>query len=316
MIASDTLERLYADLGSMNAQAAWPVLGQVNPKDPVPKAVPYVWHYAQMRPLLERAGRLVSAEDAERRVAMLINPGIGRFPFTTDTIYAGLQLILPGEVARAHKHTAFALRFIIEGDSAYTAVGGERVTMHPRDLILTPSFAFHDHGNDSQAPMVWLDGLDVPLWQSLPAHFTRFFTEDRYPSVAAAPDSDLIYPWADMQARLDAGSRPHAVAAYVHRTTGGPISRTIGAQAERLEAGAASDARRETASIIYHAVAGSGHTQVGDVRLEWQPGDTFVIPAWTNYSHVSDPGETAYLFRYDDTPLQHALGIYRTTEPE
>ena len=286
MIAADSLEQLYADLRAVDAQAAWPVMSEVNVKDPAPKAVAHVWQYAALRPLLVRAGQLVGADQAERRVAMLINPGIGRIPFTTDTIFAGLQLIMPGEVARAHKHTAFALRFIIEGDGAYTAVGGERVAMHRADLILTPSLEFHDHGNTSDQPVIWLDGLDVPLWQWLPAHFTRFFSEERYPSAPAPAGSPLVYPWAVMQAQLDAQPTPHAVQPYEHRTTGGPISRTIGAQAERVDAATTTRARRETAGSIYHVVRGSGHTRAGDTRLDWQPGDTFVIPAWTEYAHA------------------------------
>jgi gentisate 1,2-dioxygenase len=316
MIASDSLEALFSDLHVANSEALWEVISKVNPKDPAPKAVAHVWPYEAMRPLLMRAGSLVGTDQAERRVAMLINPGIGKIPFTTDTIYAGLQLIMPGEVARAHKHTAFALRFIIEGDSAYTAVGGARVTMHPGDVILTPPWEFHDHGNDSDKPMIWLDGLDVPIYQWLPAHFTRFFKEEQYPSEEASRDSHLVYPWAEMQPKLDAAGGPFATAPYVHRITGGPISRTIGASAERIDANASSPARRETTSTIYHVVAGSGRTRAGDVDLVWKKGDTFVIPAWSEFVHTNGGAERAYLFRYDDRPLQEALGIYRTSEPE
>ena len=78
----------------------------------------------------------------------------------TGSLYAGLQLILPGEVAPCHRHAASALRFVIEGTGAYTAVEGERTTMHPGDFILTPSWTYHDHGNQGGAPTVWLDGLE------------------------------------------------------------------------------------------------------------------------------------------------------------
>ena len=70
---------------------------------------------------------------------------------------------MPGEVAPAHRHAQSALRFIIEGHGAYTAVEGERTLMQPGDFVLTPSWTWHDHGNDTDQPMVWLDGLDIPI---------------------------------------------------------------------------------------------------------------------------------------------------------
>jgi gentisate 1,2-dioxygenase len=267
-----------------------------------------------MRPLLERAGALVSTADAERRVAMLINPGIAKLPFTTDTIYAGLQLLMPGEVARAHKHTAFAMRYIIEGKDAYTAVGGVRVPMHVGDVVLTPPMSFHDHGNDSDTPMVWLDGLDVPLFQWLPVHFTRFFTEEQYPSTPLDGASPLVYPWAEMRAKL--GNAPFAAEPYRRRDTGAPISATMGAQAERVGAGVTSPVRRETASSIYHVVSGAGSTQIGDETFTWTERDTFVVPAWTPFAHTASADGAAYLVRFDDTPLLNALNLYRTEEPE
>ena len=316
MIATDGLDELYEDLRRHNSGALWTNINNVNRKEPQPGALPYLWKYAEMRPLLKRAGQLVSAADAERRVAMLLNPGINRLPFTTDTIYAGLQLILPGEIARAHKHTAFAMRFIIEGDVAYTGVDGQRVDMRPGDLVLTPPLNFHDHGNESNTPMIWLDGLDVPLYQWLPVHFTRFFSSEQYPSERSSGASPLVYPWAEMLAELDADPAPFVASAYRHRETGGPVSRTMGAQAERLSATHESPQRRETASSIYHVVAGTGHTRIGDTTLAWNAHDTFVVPAWHPFSHANDGNDTAYLIRYDDTPLLHALDVYRTQEPQ
>jgi gentisate 1,2-dioxygenase len=314
MIANDSLPELYADLEKHNSGPLWVNIKDVNRGEPMPLASAYVWKYSVMKPLLERSGRLVSAADAERRVAMLLNPAIDRLPFTTDTIYAGLQLILPGEVARAHKHTAFAMRFIIEGDVAYTAVGGERVDMHVGDLVLTPPLQFHDHGNDSETPMIWLDGLDVPLYQWLPVHFTRFFKEEQYPAVDAA-ESDLVYPWRDMQMQLDATPDAFAACEYRHRKTGATISKTMGAQAERVGGRASSPERRETASSIYHVVNGSGTTTVEGQVLNWTTHDTFTVPAWQRFTHTNADAENAYLVRYDDVPLLRALDLYRTEEP-
>jgi hypothetical protein len=78
-------------------------------------------------------GTLITAREAERRVLVLENPGLRGASSITRTLYAGLQLILPGEVAPSHRHTQSALRFVLEGKGAYTAVDGERASMHPGD---------------------------------------------------------------------------------------------------------------------------------------------------------------------------------------
>ena len=308
MIATDSLDRLFAEAAAQEAQPLWTMMDAVVPPRPEPKAVPHVWRYSALRPLLERAGNLVSAKDAERRVLQLVNPAL-KAPQTTDTLYAGLQLILPGEVARAHRHVAFALRFIVEGDAAYTAVGGEKVTMRRGDLILTPSWEYHDHGHEGAGPMVWLDGLDLPVYQFFPANFAQPYGEERFPAEPAPQDTHLRYPWADMQARLEAQPEPYVCAEYEHKRTGGAVSRVIGAAAERIAKGSSSPTRRETAGIIYHVYKGRGLTQVGEERLEWEKGDTFCIPSWMPYRH--EAAKDTYLFRYDDRPVLEAIGAYR-----
>jgi gentisate 1,2-dioxygenase len=308
MIATDSVERLFAEAAAQAAEPLWTQMEAVVPPHPRPKAIPHVWPYAALRPLLERAGQLVTAKDAERRVLQLINPALSS-PHTTDTLFAGLQLILPGEVARAHRHVAFALRFIVEGDAAYTAVGGERVTMHRGDLVLTPSWQFHDHGHDGEGPMVWLDGLDLPVYHFFPANFAQPYADERFPSEPGPAESTLRYPWAEMQARLEAEDGPYSCAEYEHRQSGGPISRVIGAAAERIAGGASSPTRRETAGIVYHVYKGRGVTSVGDTTLRWEKGDTFCIPSWMPYRH--EAAKNTHLFRYDDRPILEAIGAYR-----
>jgi gentisate 1,2-dioxygenase len=85
--------------------------------------------------------RTLSLDEAERRVLMLVNPGMLDLPATVNSLFAGIQVILPGETAQAHRHTASAFRFIIEGASAYTTVDGERMHRNPGDLLLTPGCA-------------------------------------------------------------------------------------------------------------------------------------------------------------------------------
>ncbi|MBV8222658.1 MAG: cupin domain-containing protein [Candidatus Eremiobacteraeota bacterium] len=306
---TESLEGLFDEAARASTAPLWTVMKEMVPPAPVPKAVPHVWRYAELRPLLAEAGRLIGAEQAERRVLMLVNPAL-RPPFTTDTLFGGLQLILPGEVAPAHRHTAFALRFIIEGSRGFTAVGGEKVTMERGDMILTPSWEFHDHGHEGNAEMVWLDGLDLPLWRAIPVNFAESYAQPRYPSAPADGPSRLRYPWAEIEAALDSAPGAWASVPYRLRDSDAPVSPRIGASAERVDAGASSPARRETTSAVYHVYAGSGTTRIGDRELHWEASDTFAVPAWMPYAHVART--KAYLFRFDDRPLLDALGAYRS----
>jgi len=308
MIASDSVERLSRDAAAADTEPLWWTAEPV-PAHPRPRAAPHVWRYAELRPLLERAGALVGAPAAERRVLQLVNPALAA-PRTTDTLAAGLRLIQPGETARAHRHVAFALRFVVEGEGAYAAVGGEKLTVHRGDLIITPSWVYHAHGHDGEGAVVWLDASDVPLYQFFPASFAQPYADEHYPSEPAPFESDLRYPWDEMQARLDADPAPYAYAEYAHRAHGGALSRTVGAAAERIAKGASSPMRRETAGVIYHVVKGRGVTAVGDARLAWERGDTFCIPAWHPYRH--EAAKDAYLVRCDDAPALDALGAYRS----
>ena len=306
----ESLDDLFRQANASHAEPFWPVVDDLAPAMPRPQAVPFVWRYDELRPFCEQAARLVGTELAERRVFMLVNPAL-KAPHTTDTLYAGLQTIRPGEVARAHRHTAFALRFIVEGRGAYTAVEGEKLPMQRGDLVLTPAWEWHDHGNEGSDVMIWLDGLDLPLWSALPAFFMERYQEERYPSAPPSGLSNRLYPWDEMQQQLDAISAPVAVLRYRNRLDGGEISRTIGAAAMRIAGGASTNAERETASSILHVYEGSGESFIGDAVVRWKRGDTIAVPAWQTNRHVADAGGAAYLFRYDDRPLIGALGAYR-----
>lgn len=310
---ADSLERLLSDVSAQATAPLWTAMRAMVPPQPAPKAVPHVWRYAELRPLLGRSGKLISADIAERRVLMLVNPAM-KAPFTTDTLFAGLQMILPGETAPAHRHTAFALRFIIEGSGGFTAVGGEKVMMERGDMILTPSWEFHDHGHEGEGEMIWLDGLDLPVWQLVPANFAEPYAEARFPSQPAGGPSRLKYAWSEIAALLDQGSQSFAAVNYNLRDSAHPVSRTIGASAERIDAGTKSPERRETTSAVYHVVEGSGATRIGSSKLDWQRGDTFAVPSWMPYVHAA--AEKAYLFRFDDRPLVEALGAYRSAALE
>lgn len=262
------------------------------------------------------AASSVTAEEAERRVLMLVNPGLGP-PHSTDTIYSGLQLILPGETAPAHRHVAFALRFIVEGTGGFTAVDGEKLTMQRGDVILTPNWTWHDHGNEGSVPMIWLDGLDLPVFRFLPVNFAENYTGSRYPSQLAGRSSKK-FPWEEVARVLDEDCASVDHARFEYRLPGGMhLSRTISAQAERVAARTTTSKSRETCSFVYHVYEGEGFSTIavagGEERtVVWRARDTFSVPAWSSISHTCTmKNGHAYLFAINDRPMVESLGLVR-----
>jgi gentisate 1,2-dioxygenase len=338
-----TDESAYAELAGLAAAPLWRQYGDLMPAQPVSPAVAHVWPYARLRPVALHFSTALSTAEAERRVLMLVNPGLTDPPATVNTLFAGIQTIMPGEVARTHRHSANAFRFIIEGDGAVTTVNGERLRMHPGDLLLTPGWHWHDHAHDGDTPMMWLDGLDYPLVNSLHAGFfeiydepappprtpddlsSRQFRHGRLNPTWLTPDADRPkvspvgnYPWAETERALAAiaddaeGSAAEGILLeYTNPWTGGPVLPTIGCRIARLRAGFTGMPRRHTASTIYHVVSGSGSTVVGDTRLDWSERDIFCVPGWARYSHQVPPGGDVTLFSYTDEPVLRSLGLYR-----
>ncbi|EUC28762.1 hypothetical protein COCCADRAFT_8927 [Bipolaris zeicola 26-R-13] len=306
----DSLEKLLSDVQKHAVSPLWTQMKRLNPPLPNPQAIPHLWKYKEIRPDLLRAGKLVTEKQAERRVLMLVNPN-KEAPFTTDTIYAGLQLVMPNETAPAHRHTAFAMRFIIEGEGGFTAIHGRRVNMKRGDVILTPTWNWHDHGKDGSGPMIWLDGLDLPNFVHFPVHFVEHHTAARYPAENVDSNtSPIVFPWARMVENLDKAPGKWVSLPYL-QANGTEVSRILGGSAERLNAGESSPPVRETASSVYHVVEGSGYTEVEGKKLTWERGDTFCIPSWHKYQHFASDGQTVYLYRFDDKPMLKALGFYR-----
>jgi len=183
------LQALYAEMQPLGLFPLWEVLAALVTPSPRSPALAHRWEYAPARDYLLRAGDLSGAEQAERRVLVLENPGLPGSSAITQSLYAGLQLILPGEVAPCHRHTQCALRFVMEGEGAYTAVDGERAAMRPFDLVLTPNWQWHDHGNESARPMIWLDGLDIPTVRFYDASFAERLDQAAHAETVPPGDS-------------------------------------------------------------------------------------------------------------------------------
>jgi len=307
-------EEFYRRIDPENLAPLWMRLKGLVPREPTPRGVAHRWRYEAVRPHVMEAAVHITAQEAERRVLILENPALRGSSQVTGTLFAGLQLIMPGETAPPHRHTQSALRFIVEGDGAYTTVDDEKVVMHPGDLIITPAWRWHQHGNDSAGPMVWLDGLDIPLAM----YFGHTFREEAHERSAAEtppPLPPIYFPYADARAQLEAMRRagaPDAHTGYVLRyldpATGGWAMPTIATMARLLPAGFASAPYRSTDSAVFAVVEGRGEVDAG-VRFHISKRDVFVVPGWMQYTIRAD--EDLVLFSYSERAAQDKLGFFR-----
>jgi gentisate 1,2-dioxygenase len=236
----------------------------------------------------------------------------------SNTLVANIQIVMPGEIARAHRHSAAALRLIIEGGGGYTVVNGERASMFPGDLVLTPNWTWHDHANDTDAPMIWLDGLDTPLVRMLEAGFYEEYHQERQDLGAAINSSPWHYPMSEMRAALQrrADAAPGAagdgiILEYTNRATGGPVMPTIACYMQLLRPGEQTRACRRVCCTNFHVVEGAGYSMVGGQRLDWEDKDVFTVPTWTFHEHVNSGDRPAFLFSFSDAPVMKALSLYR-----
>lgn len=327
----------YRRMDGNNLAPLWEVMSNLITPEPRSDCLPAIWHYDEVRPFVLESGGLITAKEAERRVLVLENPGMrGRSQITTS-LYAGLQLILPGEVAPSHRHSQSALRFIVEGEGAYTAVDGEKTIMREGDFVTTPTWTWHDHGNDSDRPMVWLDGLDIPIAQLLDVSFVEGLDRDEQPLSrpvgdslarygsgllpdgyeATGPASPVFnYPYARTREALETMRRTeewdpcHGLKMrYVNPVTGDYALPTMGTFMQLLPKGFEGTPYRATDATVFSVVEGSGRTVVGEQTLEWRPRDTFVIPSWRSHTHHADAD--AVLFSFSDRPVQVKLGLWR-----
>jgi gentisate 1,2-dioxygenase len=333
----DQREEFYRRIDPQSLAPLWTRLKSLVPAQPTPVGVPWRWRYADVRPYVLESARHISAREAERRVLILENPGLRGSSQITGTLYAGLQLIMPGEIAPAHRHTQSALRFIVEGEGAFTAVEGEKTLMRPGDFVITPSWTWHHHGNESAEPMVWLDGLDIPLV----AHFNSTFREDHRAEEAplTRPEGDALarygsgllpvgwrngtlnspvfnYPYARTREALHVltrAAKPDAhhghLMRYANPADGGWAMPTMAAMIRLLPAGFATLPYRSSDGMVSIVVEGSGTLEAGGEKLELAPHDVCVVPGWVPYAFTAH--EDLVIFSYSDRAAQEKLGFFR-----
>jgi len=337
MVDEAARRALKEDLATFNCRVQQPDDPPLFSRTPQSAMQTVHWKWTDLEPLLDRLGKQLALEPGgNRRTLRLHNPGL---PYgTTHTFWASIQVILPGEVASNHRHTANAFRFIMKGGGATTTVNGERYPMHEGDLVLTPSMSWHDHEHHGDLPMIWLDVLDISLMKAMHATFFEPAAElqqqvdrvpdsswRRYGSGLMGPPGErpsgstnplLAYPRAIAEAALEAAAGVPAdpfddvVLEYRNPTNGGPVMTTMGMRLQKLRAGVHTQARRHTGSKLYHVVRGQGTTIVDGQAYHWSAGDFLAIRPWAWHEHLNRSTEDAQLFQVNDFPAMSALGYY------
>jgi len=305
--SQEELQGYYTQLRTQHVTPAW--IGGGISIEPQSRAVPHLWRWRDLRPQAMRAAQLVGTQQAERRVLRLTNPELPGVS-ASNTLVANIQIVMPGEIARAHRHSAAALRLIIEGRGGYTVVNGERVPMFPGDLVLTPNWSWHDHANDTDAPMIWLDGLDTPLVRMLEAGFYEEYHQERQDFGAGVNLSPWHFPMSETRAalqRLAAAAPGGAEEGIILEYT----NRVIACCMQLLRPGEHTRACRRVCCANYHVIEGVGYSMVGDRRLDWEDKDVFTVPTWTFHEHVNSGDRPAFLFSFTDAPVMKALSLYR-----
>lgn len=344
-IPSDDLLELYRGFETELLVPLWTEIGELMPMSPSPAAKPHRWQWNRLLALARRSGELVPVgRGGERRAIALANPGLGGLPYATPTLWAAIQYLNPHEGAPVHRHTQNAFRFVVEGEGVWTVVNGDPVAMRRGDFLLTPGWNFHGHHNQSDLPMAWLDGLDIPLVHYLGSAFFEFgptevsdrSTPDRsraerlwaHPGLrpVSAPGPEInspiaAYRWAHTDAaltdqlELESEGHPgvlepgHAAVRFTNPTTGGDVMPTLRAEMHRLRAGVTTATRREVGSSVWQVFDGTGRISVGDQRYEVGRGDLVAVPTWAPLTLESDGGLD--LFRFSDTPVFESLHAYR-----
>lgn len=343
---SPELRRLYADFDDNHLLPLWTQRGDLMPSTPAPRAVPHVWKWSALYPLAQRSGDLVPVgRGGERRAIGLANPGLGGHAYASPTLWAAIQYLGPKETAPEHRHAQNAFRFVVEGEGVWTVVNGDPVRMSRGDLLLTPGWHFHGHHNETDHPMAWIDGLDIPFAQANDVGFFEFGSERvtdhatpkfsrgerlwchpglrplsglrdtvsspigayRWEHTDAALTEQLLLEEEGQPATVEQG---HAAVRYVNPTTGGDVMPTIRAEFHRLREGTATAPRREVGSSVFQVFEGSGSVVLDGTEHVLEIGDLFVIPSWTPWSLRAE--SQFDLFRFSDAPIMERLAFHRT----
>ncbi|SEQ79379.1 cupin domain-containing protein [Thalassovita taeanensis] len=340
------LRALYKGFEDESLIPLWTQLGDLMPIHPKSKAVPHLWKWSKLLPLAEQSGKLVPVgRGGERRAIGLANPGLAPNAYISPTLWAAIQYLGPRETAPEHRHSQNAFRFVVEGEGVWTVVNGDPVRMSRGDLLLTPGWNFHGHHNDTDSPMAWIDGLDIPFSQQMDVGFFEFGSDrvtdyatpnfsrgerlwchpgvrplSQLENTVASPIGAYRWEFTDRalseQLLLEDEGQPatvaqgHAAIRYINPTTGGDVMPTIRCEFHRLRAGVETAVRQDVGSTVFQVFEGSGAVVLDGVTYKLEKGDMFVAPSWIKWSLQA---ETQFdLFRFSDAPIMERLHFMRT----
>lgn len=335
----DELAVLLRAIDRAQLQPLWTQKAELLTPEPAVSAVAWLWPADELHRLAAEAGRLVGIDrGGDRRVLAMANPGLGGLPYTTRTLWGAVQFLGPHEQAPAHRHTPGAIRFVLEGSGVWTLVNGDACSMSAGDLVLTPSWNWHEHRNERDTPMLWFDGLDLPMVEFLDAVFFEPGPDDvadyqpaprsaseaifgrpglRPDGVTAGPDHSplLAYRWADTDATLTAlrDRDPDAASVsltFVDPRTGADALPTVRCSMTRLAAGRRTPTTRRVGSSIIACFRGGGRTVIDGRAYDWRAGDIIAVPSWRAVDHEADVDSD--LFVFSDAPVIEALRLHRS----
>ena len=298
----DALAPYYANLSRLSYSPGWARPEPSIWPAPKPKFKPAVWRFAEAKAALDQAGDFVPVEQAERRNLILVNPIQGNLYATTRNIVAAYQMVKGGETARSHRHSPAALRLVVEAKpGTYTIVNGARVDMLPGDVVLTPSWSWHGHVNESDATSYWIDFLDVPFVQHAEAMFFEHYPQGLEKVTSSGP-TPMRFPAGEP---LGPGS--DAKIAEIAKD----VLPTFGLHFMRQPSGSRHDVGKTTTNYIYSVVSGAARFTVEDgTEATLTQGDVIAVPCW--HEHTIRGESDAVIFRVCDEPLLAKLGLVRT----
>ena len=327
------------ELKKKNLAGYWETFGGESYREPSSSFQPYLWKWGDIYDAIKKAGEVVGLESCSRRVVRLCNPSKGT---TAHTFQLNIQMLQPGEHAVAHRHTQSAIRFIIKGRDVCCVVGGESFDLEEGDFVTTPNWTWHEHVNKTNQSLFWLDGLDSPLIRFLEVNFHEPHKEGKQVITRSAGSTlhelgpirpswihtDSVQPpaycyrWEETERVLKSmGERPGdpyegILLDFVNPLTGGPTLPTLSCAIQMLRPGEKTKSHRHTNTAIYHVFRGRGVSVIGDIRYEWETGDSFIVPPWHIHRHENVSGQQAILFVMTNKPVMDSLGVFRQQEED
>jgi gentisate 1,2-dioxygenase len=327
------LKTLDAELAKDSMKGLW-AREEALRREPTPFGKPMLWKWANIRQGLEAAGRLITTNyKGSRRAISLVHPNLSES--STYTLNMAVQLVKAGESVYSHRHTNAAMRFVIDGgEGVYTITNGEKCVMERGDLVIQPSWGWHNHINETHRDAIWIDCLDSGLMRMLrtmfqephPAEDVRLYnsstdTTVRNPGLLAPPGqplAKLVYKWSETRRAL-AEMLPESenpfdgkCLEYRNPVTGGSTFPTFSCWIQMLDPKKQMQEHRHTSNQLYYVIEGTGVTEVEGEKLAWESGDFFVVPNWSWHRHKNaSVSEPAILFSTTDRPLHEAIGVYR-----